>query len=89
MVAQDVAFDRSTFTVPPNTPFEIVFENRDAGVPHNISIYESQAGGPVLFRGEIFNGLATRTYRVPALPPGDHYFVCDVHPMMNGTVEVR
>ena len=88
IVAQNIAFDLAEFSVPANTPFRIVFENLDAGVPHNVAIYQGQASGPILFQGDIFNGFATRTYEVPALPAGDHYFQCDVHPNMNGTVRV-
>jgi plastocyanin len=86
--AQNIKFDLSEFSVPANTPFEIVFENLDAGIPHNVAIYEGQAGGPTLFQGEIFNGVETRTYQVPGLSAGAHYFMCDVHPTMNGTVRV-
>ncbi|MEW5992250.1 MAG: cupredoxin domain-containing protein [Chloroflexota bacterium] len=88
IVSEQIKFDLAEFSVPANTPFRIVFENRDAGVPHNVAIYERQAGGPELFKGEIFNGVETRTYEVPGLPAGNHYFQCDVHPFMNGTVKV-
>lgn len=88
IVAEQIKFDLAELSVPANTPFRIVFENRDAGVPHNVAIYEGQAGGPGLFKGEIFNGVETRTYEVPGLPAGNHYFQCDVHPSMNGTVRV-
>ena len=86
IVAQTFKFDLAEFSVPANTPFRIVFDNQDAGVPHNVAIYDSGSSGPVLFKGEIFNGVRTVTYDVPGLPAGNHYFQCDVHPMMNGTV---
>lgn len=86
--AVGIAFDLSEFSVPPQTPFQIVFENLDAGIPHNVAIYEGAAGGPTLFQGEIFNGVETRTYDVPGLPEGNHYFQCDLHPNMNGAVRV-
>lgn len=88
IVAQNIRFDLGEFSVPANTPFQIVFDNQDAGIPHNVAIYDSGPGGPVLFKGEIFNGIKTVTYDVPGLPAGNHYFQCDVHPMMNGTVRV-
>jgi hypothetical protein len=88
LVAENIKFDQADFTVPANTPFRIVLENRDAGVPHNVSIYQGK-GGTRFFQGEIFNGVATRTYQVPGLPAGNQYFVCDVHPtLMFGTVKV-
>ncbi|MDA8203019.1 MAG: cupredoxin domain-containing protein [Chloroflexi bacterium] len=86
IVAQNIKFDLAEFSVPANTPFQIVFDNQDAGIPHNVAIYDSGPGGASLFKGEIFNGVKTVTYDVPALPAGNHYFQCDVHPTMNGTV---
>ena len=88
IVAQNIRFDLAEFSVPTNTPFQIVFDNQDAGVPHNVAIYDSRPGGASLFKGEIFNGVKTVTHLVPGLPAGDHYFQCDVHPTMNGTVRV-
>ena len=89
IVALSIQFDLAEFRVPADTPFQIVFDNQDAGIPHNVAIYQGQAGGPTLFKGEIFNGVETVTYDVPGLPAGDHYFQCDVHPNMNGTVRAE
>lgn len=86
IVALNIRFDLAEFSIPADTPFRIVFDNQDAGVPHNVAIYDSGPGGSGLFKGEIFNGVKTVTYDVPGLPAGDHYFQCDVHPTMNGTV---
>lgn len=88
IVAIGIKFDLAEFSVPADTPFQIVFDNQDAGIPHNVAIYQGQAGGPTLFKGEIFNGVRTVTYEVPGLPAGNHYFQCDVHPTMNGAVRV-
>jgi plastocyanin len=71
-------------TVPADTPFVIVFENQDAGIPHNVAI--SDASGAEVFKGEIFNGVETREYQVPALPAGEYTFICTVHPNMTGTL---
>ncbi|HSW41415.1 MAG TPA: hypothetical protein VLM76_02785, partial [Patescibacteria group bacterium] len=38
--AQGIAFDTDTLEVPANTPFQIVFANNDAGIPHNVAIHE-------------------------------------------------
>jgi len=48
-VAQNFKFDLAEISVPPNTPFRIVFDNQDAGVPHNVAIYDSGPGGAALF----------------------------------------
>ena len=45
--------------------------------------------GPAVWTGEIFNGVETRTYDVPALPAGTYGFVCTVHPNMTGTLTAK
>ena len=87
--AQGIAFDTDTLEVPANTPFTIVFANNDAGIPHNVAIHEGGPTGPEVWAGEIFNGVETRTYEVPALPAGTYGFICTVHPNMTGTLTAR
>jgi plastocyanin len=69
-------------------PTTITFENRDAGVQHDIAIYADSSLADELFGGDLVTGPATIEYAVPALPPGEHYFQCNVHPNMNGSVVV-
>jgi len=87
--ASRIAFDTDTLEVPANTPFQIVFANNDAGIPHNVAIHEGSPTGPAVWVGEIFNGVETRTYDVPALPPGTYGFICTAHPTMTGTLTAR
>jgi plastocyanin len=87
VVAQNIAFDTSTIELAP-VPTTITFENRDAGVQHNIAIYSDSSLADELFNGELVTGPTTIQYEVPALPPGDLYFQCVVHPTMSGTVVV-
>jgi plastocyanin len=90
VVASGLAFDTSTLTIPAGTPTTLQFENKDAGTPHDIAIYPSEADlSTPLFRGEIVTGPATTTYHIPPLQPGSYYFHCDVHPTMNGSVKVE
>jgi plastocyanin len=87
VVAQNIAFDTSTIRLEP-VPTTITFENRDAGVQHNIAIYSDSSLADDLFSGELVTGPTTVDYAVPELPPGEHYFQCDVHPNMSGSVVV-
>ena len=89
ITASGIAFDTDSLEVPANTPFQIVFTNNDAGIPHNVAIHEGSPTGPAVWTGEIFNGVETRTYDVPALPAGTYGFVCTVHPNMTGTLTAR
>jgi plastocyanin len=81
IAADDNAFDRTTLAVPAGRAFSLGFENRE-GAPHNVAILD--AGGAVLFSGEVFGGPATMRYEVPAIPAGTYTFRCDVHPEMAG-----
>jgi hypothetical protein len=81
--AEGVAFDRTELAVPANTPFVLIFQNREA-VSHNVSIYADAAHQDRRFEGVLFSGPATRWYPVPALAPGTYTFLCDLHPNMTG-----
>ena len=84
--ATGLAFEQAEVNVPAGEPFKIDFANNDAGTPHNVSIHRDSATGEEVFKGEIFNGVETRTYDVPALDAGPYAFVCTVHPTMVGTM---
>lgn len=86
IAALNIAFDKSELEAPADEPFQIVFANNDAGVPHNVEIKDS--AGTSIFKGEIFSGVETRTYDVPALAAGSYTFICTVHPNMAGTLTV-
>jgi plastocyanin len=84
--AVGVAFEQAALTAPANTPFTIHFNNKDAGIPHNIEIKD--AASMTMFKGDIVNGPAEKDYAVPALPAGAYTFNCTVHPNMTGTLTV-
>lgn len=89
IAAQNIAYDKSELEAPADQPFQIRFANNDAGVPHNVAIHRDTPTGPEVWKGEIFNGVETRVYDVPALPAGTYAFVCTVHPNMTGTLTVK
>jgi plastocyanin len=87
--ALNIKYEQTALTAPANTPFQVSFENKDAGVPHNVTLHLGDTNGAELFKGQIFNGVATRVYDVPALDAGSYAFVCSVHPTMIGTLTVQ
>jgi plastocyanin len=84
--ALGIAFEQAEVNVPAGEPFQIEFANNDPGTPHNVAIHRQAATGEEVFQGEIFNGVETRTYDVPAIDAGAYAFVCTVHPNMVGTM---
>ena len=88
VVAQNIAFDTATISLPAGQPSSITFDNRDAGTQHNIVIATDSSLSTQLFNGELITGPATIEYAIPALEAGEYYFLCLVHPNMNGTVTV-
>ncbi len=87
--AQGIAYTTTSLTAPAGKPFDIVFTNNDAGIPHNVSIHQGSPTGTALFTGDIFSGVDTRTYTIQALPAGTYYYVCSVHSSMVGTLTVQ
>ena len=87
VAAQNIAFDPTELSVPAGQPFQIEFANNDPGIPHNVEIKD--AAGTSIFQGEIFPGVATRTYDAPPLPAGTYPFICTVHPSMVGTLAAQ
>ncbi len=85
--AKGIAFVETSWTAPAGKPFAIAFANEDAGVPHNIELINGS--GTTVFKGDIFNGVATRTYNVTAQPAGEYTFKCIVHPGMTGTATLQ
>jgi plastocyanin len=87
--ALNVKFEQTTLTAPADTPFQVQFENKDPGTQHNVALHLGDVNGAELFKGEIFAGVATRVYDVPALDAGAYAFVCTVHPTMVGTLNAE
>ena len=84
---QNIKFDVTTLNAPADKPFQIAFDNKDAGTPHDVDILDST--GAKVFDGAVVTGLAQKTYDVPALKAGTYKFECSIHPaLMNGQLTV-
>ena len=86
ITAADLAFSANTIEAPAGEAFTITLVNNDTA-PHNISIY-TEEGGDAIVEGAVINGGETTEVQVEALDAGEYFFLCDIHPEMNGTVVV-
>jgi hypothetical protein len=86
--ADATAFNTNCLVGPANEPFQINFQNDNAGVLHNVTVLPEAGAAEPIVREAPFPGVAEFTYEVPALDAGDYYFQCDVHLNMNGTLAV-
>ncbi len=90
IMAMNNVFDTDSLSAPAGTPFTVLLDNMDAGIPHNFSIYTDDTATTALFTGEIITGPDTITNEIPALDAGSYFFRCDVHPTtMIGTLTVE
>lgn len=87
LTAADIAFDASVIEAPAGVAFTITFTNSDS-VPHNVAI-DTEQGGDEVVTGDIIDPGQSAEIQVPALEAGEYYFVCDLHPDMNGSVVVE
>lgn len=72
-------------SAPADQTFVIRLVNNDANVPHNVEIKQD---GRTVYMGDIFNGVQTRDFEIPALSAGTYQYICTVHPNMTGTLTV-
>ncbi|MFY9195217.1 MAG: cupredoxin domain-containing protein [Methanoculleus sp.] len=89
--AKNIAFNKSTITVPAGADVTVDFDNEDDGIPHNFAVYTDSSATDTIFSGETITGPDTTTYTFTApSDPGTYYFRCDVHPeQMNGDFVVQ
>ena len=83
--AADMAFDTDALTAPAGSVV-VTFTNNDT-IPHNFSVY-TEEGGDAIAQGKVINEGETDEVELGELEPGTYYFVCDLHPEMNGTLTI-
>jgi cupredoxin-like protein len=81
LVASGLAFDPTCLVAPANEPFVVDYDNKDAGVVHNLEILtEAPPAGDLRFKSPDVTGPSQVKIDVPPQDPGSYYFQCVYHP---------
>jgi plastocyanin len=80
--AEGLKFSTDDIKAPADKPFKIAFDNKDAGIQHDIAILDST--GKILLNGADNTGPKAETYDVSPLKPGTYKFICTFHTNMTG-----
>jgi plastocyanin len=80
--AEGLKFSTGDVKAPADKPFKIAFDNKDAGIQHDIAILDST--GKILFNGTDVTGPKAETYDVSPLQAGTYKFICTFHTSMTG-----
>jgi plastocyanin len=90
LIARGMAFDKSTISVPAGALVILNFDNQDAGIPHNFSVYIDREAKEAIFVGDAGQGPVRMAYTFTApSQEGTYFFRCDIHPVMNGDFIVK
>ena len=81
--ATNVTFSAPCLEVTADAPIKIQFTNKDT-VPHDVAVYQDASKATEVSRGDVADAGQSKTYDVPALAAGDHFFVCTIHSNMTG-----
>jgi plastocyanin len=84
-----VAISANQLVATAEKALTIRFTNNESQ-PHDVVIYDGPDKKTKYLEGEVFSGPSlTKDYVVSALPAGEYYFDCMIHPVMRGALYVR
>ena len=95
IAAAGIKFDKDTLIVPAETEVTVTFDNQDTGVPHDFTVWETEAAATTndtsaqLVKSNQITGGQEDTVTFDSNGAGELYFNCTIHPTsMFGDVEV-
>jgi plastocyanin len=83
--AVGLQFTEAIVDLPAGVPLRLVLDNKDAGVPHNLRVFQ---GDTDYGKSATVSGPGLAEVRFGPLPAGRYQFQCEIHPAMLGTVVV-
>ncbi len=83
VAAINITYEPVEVTLPSGRPLRIILDNQDAGVPHDIRVFQ---GDHELARSPTVTGPGQAEVRFGPLAPARYQFQCTIHPNMLGTL---
>jgi plastocyanin len=88
ITAEELEFDVPCMVANAGEAFTIHLVNMD-NMPHDVAVYDNEDQSNEIMRDEPITGPdAEIDYEVPAQEAGEYYFLCTIHPTMNGALYV-
>jgi len=84
--AETMRFDRTDLEAPAGAPIEIVLDNRDNTIVHDIQVKTGATPPPATPRT---GGPSVQRLQLPGLNTGTYEYVCTLHAQMTGKLNVR
>lgn len=87
IVAAGIAWNKTLLSAVANEPLTLTLDNQDEAVAHNIHFQQGpEPGGETVFASELQTGPLVETLNFGPLEAGEYYYLCDVHPAMEGVL---
>ncbi len=87
ITAKGIAWNKTALSAVADAALTVTVQNNDDGVPHNWHLTAgADPGGDDVATTEIENGIVTQTLNFGPLGAGEYYYLCDVHPNMEGVL---
>ena len=83
--AVNIQFEPDTITLPAGQPLRIILDNQDAGVPHDVHVFQ---GDTDVATSPVVTGPGQTEVRFGPLRADRYTFQCTIHPDMIGTVVI-
>lgn len=83
LVAERIQWDQDTLTAPVGT-VTFLIDNQDSGIPHNLRV----TGHGIDEATELESGEVVQELEVTFPEAGSYDYICDIHPNMDGTIEI-
>ncbi len=85
IIALGTAWNKTALSAIANEPLTLTLDNQDDGIVHNIHFTAgAEPGGDEVAATDLEAGPVTQTLNFGPLAAGQYFYVCDVHPVMEG-----